>query len=109
MQFSAATFDLQREWLSAAMLLISSKTQLSIFADDLPISSNFGLQQIRLSAANFFSRRTNNQSLEHKLYHLANHLQTLTTSNPTPIHIVPEVLMEPSCLVSLMETAADVP
>ncbi|KAI3712420.1 hypothetical protein L1987_70976 [Smallanthus sonchifolius] len=41
---SAATFDLQWEWLSAAMLLISSKTKLSTATDDLPISSNFGLQ-----------------------------------------------------------------
>ncbi|KAI3742694.1 hypothetical protein L1987_60387 [Smallanthus sonchifolius] len=56
---TTATFDLQREWLSTAMLLISSKTQLSTAADDLPISSNFGLQQIRLSATDlFFSRRT---------------------------------------------------
>ncbi|KAI3676140.1 hypothetical protein L1987_85740 [Smallanthus sonchifolius] len=46
------------------MLLISSKTQLSTAADDLPISSNFGLQQIRISAVDlFFSKRTSPQQL----------------------------------------------
>ncbi|KAI3813920.1 hypothetical protein L1987_18655 [Smallanthus sonchifolius] len=59
---------LQQKVVSAAMLLISSKTQLSTAADDLPISSNFGLQQIRLSATDlFFSRRTSEQPINNQV------------------------------------------
>ncbi|KAI3811073.1 hypothetical protein L1987_20789 [Smallanthus sonchifolius] len=55
---------LQQKVVSAVKLEISSKIQLSTAADDMPISSKFGLQQIRLIRSRYILQQKNKYPLQ---------------------------------------------